>query len=216
LEVKQQIRPAIPILEKSSPSVYSHNLVLPLLLGKVLMFSREKFRRFLRRSMDSSTLVMMGTALVLLVLVYYKSPESANKGLNATVMLVLEITPRMIAAFTIAGLIQVIVPQDVIVRWMGQGSGMKGILIGMTLGTVTPGGPMTHFPIIASLFKVGVGIGPLVAYLTAWSLIGLQRIIMWELPFLGPHVVAIRVAVSFLFPFLAGWLSELLWTKLHL
>lgn len=166
--------------------------------------------------MDISTLVMLAAALVLLVGVYFKSPESANKGLKATVALVLEITPRMIAAFTIAGLIQVIVPQDVIVRWMGQGSGMKGILIGMAFGSVTPGGPMTHFPVVASLYKVGVGIGPLVAYLTAWSLMGLQRLIMWELPFLGPQIVAIRVAVSFFFPFVAGWLSELLWNRLHL
>ena len=85
----------------------------------------------------------------------------------------------------------------------------------MTLGSVTPGGPMTHFPIIASLFKIGVGVGPLVSYLTAWSLFGLQRIIMWEIPFLGPKVVAVRVAVSLFFPFLAGRLSELVWAKIN-
>jgi hypothetical protein len=54
-----------------------------------------------------------------------------------------------------------------------------------------------------------------VAYLTAWSLFGLQRIIMWEIPFLGPKVVAVRVAVSLFFPLLAGWLSELVWAKFH-
>jgi hypothetical protein len=62
---------------------------------------------------------------------------------------------------------------------------------------------------------MGVGVGPLVAYLTAWSLFGLQRIIMWEIPFLGVQVVAIRVAVSLVFPFVAGWLCESLWTKLQ-
>ena len=129
--------------------------------------------------------------------------------------MILEITPRMIAAFLLAGLVQAIVPQEVIVRWMGHGTGFKGILIGMTLGGVTPGGPMTHFPVIATFYKMGVGIGPLVAYLTAWSLFGLQRIIMWEIPFLGAKVVAIRFAVSFLFPLLAGWLCELVWDKLQ-
>ena len=100
-----------------------------------------------------------------------------------------KITPRMIAA-PLLGLMQAIVPQEVIVRWMGHGTGFKGILIGMTLGGVTPGGPMTHFPFMASFGKMGVGVGPLVAYLTAWSLYGLQRIIMWEIPFLGAKVVA--------------------------
>ncbi len=165
--------------------------------------------------MDTSTIVMMAAAIVMLAAVYWKAPEAAQKGLSATGLLFLEILPRMIAAFTLAGLFQAVVPEEVIVKWMGHGSGFRGLLIGMTLGTITPGGPMTHFPIIASLFKVGVGVGPLVAYLTAWSLFGLQRIIMWEIPFLGVQVVAIRVAVSLFFPFLVGWLCELIWSKIH-
>jgi uncharacterized membrane protein YraQ (UPF0718 family) len=158
---------------------------------------------------------MMAAAAIALIVVYWKSPESAGKGLNATVALVIEIIPRMIAAFTLAGLIQAVVPQETIVRWMGHGSGLKVIVIGMSLGTVTPGGPMTHFPIVASLFKVGVGVGPLVSYLTAWSLFGLQRVIMWEIPFLGAKLVAVRVAVSLFFPFLAGWLCQNIWDRLH-
>ena len=165
--------------------------------------------------MDTSTVVMMAAALVMLAVVYYKSPEAANKGLSATGSLILEITPRMIAAFLLAGLFQAVVPQELIVRWMGHGAGFKGLLVGMTLGGITPGGPMTHFPVIASFYKMGVGIGPLVAYLTAWSLFGLQRIIMWEIPFLGAKVVIIRFAVSLFFPFLAGWLCEVIWNKLH-
>lgn len=165
--------------------------------------------------MDTSTAVMAAAAVLALIVVYWKSPAAAERGLNATGSLLLEITPRMIAAFTLAGLFQAVVPEELIVRWMGHGSGWRGLIIGMSLGGITPGGPMTHFPVIASLFKMGVGVGPLVAYLTAWSLFGLQRVIMWEIPFLGAKVVAIRVAVSLFFPFLAGWLCEMIWNKLQ-
>jgi uncharacterized membrane protein YraQ (UPF0718 family) len=165
--------------------------------------------------MDISTIVMIAAAGMTLAAVYWKSPQAATNGLSATLALIVEIIPRMVAAFTLAGLIQAIVPQDVIVRWMGQGSGAKGLLIGMMLGGLTPGGPMTHFPVVASLFKIGVGVGPLVSYLTAWSLFGLQRVIMWEIPFLGPKIVAVRIAVSLVFPFVAGWLCEVIWGKLH-
>lgn len=165
--------------------------------------------------MDTSTIVMMAAALIMLIAVYAKSPAAAHEGLNATGSLLLEITPRMIAAFTLAGMFQAVVPQELIVRWMGHGSGWRGLLIGMSLGGVTPGGPMTHFPVIASLYKMGVGVGPMVAYLSAWSLFGLQRIIMWEIPFLGPQIVAIRVAVSLFFPLIAGWLCEMIWHKLN-
>ena len=46
------------------------------------------------------------------------------------------------AAFTLAGLFQALVPQELIVRWMGQGSGWRGLLIGMSLGGVTPANPI--------------------------------------------------------------------------
>lgn len=76
--------------------------------------------------MDTSTMVMLVAAVVTLVLVYWKSPAAASHGLSATGALVLEIVPRMLAAFTLAGLIQAVVPQELIVRWMGHGSGMRG------------------------------------------------------------------------------------------
>ena len=53
--------------------------------------------------MDTSTVVMMTAALITLAVVYVKSPEAAGKGLNATGSLILEITPRMIAAFLLGG-----------------------------------------------------------------------------------------------------------------
>ncbi|MGN6731081.1 MAG: hypothetical protein ACTHMB_03805 [Candidatus Binatia bacterium] len=36
-----------------------------------------------------------------------------------------------------------------------------------------------------------------------------------EIPFFGAKVVAVRFAVSFFFPFLAGWLCEIAWNKFH-
>jgi uncharacterized membrane protein YraQ (UPF0718 family) len=166
--------------------------------------------------MDLSTWIMLLIAAAALAAVYLRSPDSAAQGLTSGMALFLEILPRMVAAFVLAGLVQAVVPREIITGLMGRESGVKGLLIGMALGTFTPGGPMMHFPIVASLYKSGVAIGPLVSYLTAWSLLGLQRLIMWEFPFLGPSVVLVRVASSLLFPLVAGWISNYLWLKLSL
>jgi uncharacterized membrane protein YraQ (UPF0718 family) len=163
--------------------------------------------------MDTSTLIMLAVAAALLLGIYLKTPALAGAGLGAGVGLFLDILPRMIAAFIIAGLIQAVVPEELIAPWMGAESGWRGLLIAMGLGAVTPGGPMMQFPIVASLYKSGVGIGPLISYLTAWSVLGVHRAIVWEIPFLGPRVVAIRLAASFAFPVFAGWLSALLWKE---
>lgn len=166
--------------------------------------------------MDTSTLVLLSLSLLLLFLLYWKSPASAAQGLRNTGLLLIEVGPRIVAALLLVGLMQVIIPQDTLARWIGQDSGLRGILIGAGLGTVTPGGPITHFPLVTALYKAGVGVGPLVAYLSAWSLLSLQRILMWELPFLGPKVVAVRVFVSLLFPMIAGWLAQQTWARLRL
>jgi hypothetical protein len=49
--------------------------------------------------MDTSTVVVMAAAVVTLVVVYWKSPQAAGDGLSATGALILEIIPRMVAAY---------------------------------------------------------------------------------------------------------------------
>ena len=64
-------------------------------------------------------------------------------------------------------------------------------------------------PLLVVLSNSGMALGPLVAYMTAWSLFGMQRIIAWEAPLMGWHFVAVRTASSLVFPIVAGWLVTL-------
>jgi len=164
---------------------------------------------------DISAIIMFSAAAVLFAVAYMKSSDSAFEGLRLTRNLLIQVAPRLLAAFVIAGMVQVLVPQEVVVRWMGTESGFRGILIGTALGGLTPGGPMTHFPILASFYQMGIGVGPLIAYLTAWLLFGLQRVVMWELPFLGMDIVIVRLASSFFIPIFSGWLAGVLWNRWH-
>jgi len=78
---------------------------------------------------------------------------------------------------------------------------------------LTPGGPIASFPLIAALYKLGADFGPLVAYLTAWELIAVQRMVIWEIPFMGTRFVMFRVLVSFLLPILAGMIARTIATR---
>jgi hypothetical protein len=80
------------------------------------VLSKAKFCAALRKSMDTSSLLMIAAALIAVVAVYLKSPRAAESGIGAGLALLIEIAPRMVAAFTLAGLVQAIVPQDTIVR----------------------------------------------------------------------------------------------------
>ena len=44
----------------------------------------------------------------------------------------------------------------------------------------------------------------MIAFVTAWSLYALQRLLIWEVPVIEPKVVWVRVIASLPLPFLAA------------
>lgn len=151
---------------------------------------------------------MLTLAVVFGAIAYNKGPQLPIQAIKSGSGLLLRLLPILILAFFVAGLIEVLLPREHLIRWVGEGSGFKGLLIGSCLGAITPGGPYVLFPIVASMFKAGVNIGPLVAYLSAWALIGLNRVIAFEIPLLGFHITATRLICSFAFPILIGYLAK--------
>jgi uncharacterized membrane protein YraQ (UPF0718 family) len=128
-------------------------------------------------------------------------------GLKSAGNLLLQITPLLILAFIIAGMVQVLVPHEIISRWVGMESGFRGILIGSAIGGILPGGPFVSMPIVAGLLRTGASIGTMVALLTAWSLLAFTRLPM-EIGLLGWKFTFIRLACVFFFPPIAGFIAN--------
>jgi len=156
-----------------------------------------------------STIILMLLAVGFAVVAYLKDPGLPWIGVKTGFSLIWFILPRLVPALILTGMIQVLIPQDVVSRHFGRGSGLSAILMATAAGILTPGGPMVSVPLLVVLSNSGVGLAPLVAYMTSWSLFGIQRIIAWEAPFMGWHFVAARVASSLVFPVVAGWLVKL-------
>lgn len=122
--------------------------------------------------------------------------------------LLIFVLPRVGAAVLIAGFLQALVPKEIVAGLLGEKSGLAGLALASIAGAATPGGPVTSFSIAVALAVAGAGRGPMVAYVTAWSLLGLQRILMWELPLLGPEFTLLRFAISAPLPIIAGLLAQ--------
>lgn len=120
------------------------------------------------------------------------------------------LVPKLGAALLIAAFVQVLLPPSFFARIMGEETGVKGMAVATAAGTVTPGGPMTSFPMVTVLRDGGTGIGPLVAYITAWTTMGLQRVFMWEVPLMGAEFAAIRFISSMPLAIIAGLIAKCL------
>ena len=162
-----------------------------------------------RASFDVSFVVLAALALVTAALAYLKDPGLPAIGARNGLSLLWFIIPRLVPALILAGMLQVLIPQETVARFFGRQSGLTAICVASVAGMITPGGPMVSVPLLVVLANSGMALGPLVAYMTSWSLFGLQRIIAWEAPLMGWHFVGVRVASSVIFPVLAGWLVTL-------
>jgi len=158
------------------------------------------------------TIIMGVLAVILVVLSYQKGVHI--QGLKASGNMLLQIIPLLIFAFLIAGMVQFLIPREIISRWVGAESGFRGLLIGIAMGSIAPGGPFVSMPIAAGLLRTGANIGTMVAFLTAWSLLAFSRIPM-ELGIMGWKFALIRLACTFFFPPVAGWIANTLFSRVN-
>ncbi|MPZ56567.1 MAG: hypothetical protein GEU91_08740 [Rhizobiales bacterium] len=131
------------------------------------------------------------------------------EGLRDGVLDFLRLIPRLVFGVIGAGFLAEVMPQDVIVSWLGPDSGILGLTIATIIGAVTPGGPVVGFAIGATALKSGAGAPQVIAFVTAWSLYALQRVLMWELPVMEQNAVWLRMAASLPLPFLAAAIAML-------
>ena len=153
------------------------------------------------------TMIMAALALILFIIAYYKGEGQHITGLKSAFQIIIDIFPLLIFAFIVAGMVQTLLPHNLISKWIGEESGMRGILIGTLAGGLTPGGPYVSLPLVAGLIKSGASSGTLVAFLTSWSLWAVARLPM-EFGILGWQFTLIRLCSTFFFPPIAGIIAN--------
>lgn len=137
-----------------------------------------------------------------------KGAEGLASGLVRARDLAGLMLPVILPALVLAGLVQAGVAGERITHWLGANSGLRGLVLATLAGIATPGGPMAAFPLVLALAAGGADRGALIAYITAWALNGFSRILVWEIPVLGPEFAALRFLASLPLPLLAGMVAR--------
>lgn len=154
------------------------------------------------------TIIMGVIAVILLVAGYLKGSGHHITGIKYAVIMSLQILPLLFFALIVAGMIQIFIPKEMLLKWVGTESGFRGIIIGTIAGGLTPGGPYINLPIAAGLLSAGASIGTTVAFLTGWSLWAVARLPI-EVGIMGWRFTVIRFACTFFFPPIAGLLAQM-------
>ena len=172
----------------------------------------QQERKVIRRPLvDGSVIFFVALALVSMLLVaFLRGSAALAAAMGHAWWLFVGVVPLIALGMLLGGFARELADPKKIAPILGAQSGWLGLVLATALGAVTPGGPFAAFPIVYALFLAGADVGAVIAFLTAWSVIGVHRIVVWELPLLGPEFVIVRVLTSLPLPVLAGALARVL------
>jgi uncharacterized membrane protein YraQ (UPF0718 family) len=161
------------------------------------------------KKMDVSFFVLCIITFIMIFIAYWmKGWNVPLSGLVQGGRMFWNVAPNLLLGFALAGIVQVVVPTEYIAKTLGEGSGLKGILVATVAGVLAPGGPYVNVPLVASLYESGAGVGPLAAFLTAWGIIPINRSLVYEIPLMGIQFALARYAASIIFPFVIGVMTS--------
>ena len=114
--------------------------------------------------------------------------------LNETWTILMEMAPFLLLGFFLAGLLSVVIKQDLIERWLGKrtlGSVVKASLLGVPLPLCSCG----VIPVTSSLYQRGASKGATTSFLTSTPQTGVDSILATA-GLIGPLFAGIRVLVA--------------------
>jgi len=93
--------------------------------------------------------------------------------------------------FVMTALLDLWVPKEKIMKYLGKEAKVKGIVLSLALGSISAGPIYAAFPLCVMLHKKGASIKNLVIILSAWAVIKVPMLLN-ELKFLGFEFMAVR------------------------
>jgi uncharacterized membrane protein YraQ (UPF0718 family) len=146
-------------------------------------------KTFLKRY---SATIVMGLVFVLFIVF---SPAWRGKALQTmayqTKTMLLVIPP----IFILLGLLDVWVPREKMIRYMGKNSGAKGSVLAFLLGSFAAGPLYGAFPVAAVLMKKGASFFNILIFIGAWSTTKIPML-LFEMSALGKRFALSRLAID--------------------
>lgn len=148
-----------------------------------------KIIKQLKRYSFFAVLLMLNIAFLI-----YK-PELGKASLTISIKNFREMLTILPPVFILMGLMDVWIPKQTLMRYMGKGAGAKGGMIAFLLGSFSAGPLYAAFPIAAILMKKGVSPANIFIFIGTWSTAKIPMM-MFEITQLGVRFALLRYSLS--------------------
>ena len=107
--------------------------------------------------------------IILTGIVVIVNREIGMKAVDTTLFSLKEMLMIIPPIFILLGLLDVWVPRETMIKYLGEGSGVKGMLISIFIGSAAAGPLYGAFPVAFVLMRKGAKFSNVLLFIGAWS-----------------------------------------------
>ena len=149
--------------------------------------------------MDFLIIVTISVVLISFFLDREKTFTGLKKGLSMFV----SILPELLNILILVSIVLYLIPQSMLIRWLGRDSGMTGMSIAALTGSISLIPGFIAYPLAAILLKSGVSYSVLAVFITTLMMVGIVTLPL-EAKYYGLKTALLRNGLSFLGALLIG------------
>ena len=146
--------------------------------------------------MNITAIIINGIAITGLIIAFIVSKEKAIRSLKMAGKSFIKILPMVFIIIIVIGLLLGFVPPSQISRFVGEQSGIGGVLLIGVAGALMHIPALISFPLAASLLEGGASITAIAAFITTLTMIGTITLPL-EIKELGKKMALLRNGMSF-------------------
>jgi len=151
--------------------------------------------------------LILATAVVAGIVLLLIFPEKQQLAGITARRFATEMFTILPAVLILMGLFTVWVSKEMVMQYLGQSSGLKGMVLALFFGALPTGPLYIAFPLAAGLRQKGASLANIAIFLTAWACIKLPQELV-ELQFLGAQFMLARLSLTILAAVAMGAIIE--------
>lgn len=144
--------------------------------------------------MSISLMIITALVVITAVAVAVSPTRSFSEALSISGRQAVRVLPIVLPAALLSGFLAELLPRELVAGLVGPDSGWTGFLLAATVGVILPTGPMVVLPLGAALLQADAGLAQILTLYSAWMLVNIQRLVIWEIPLVGVSLASRRFA----------------------
>ena len=140
------------------------------------------------------------------IIMFIAKPAMGIESVKSSGYYIKEMLMIMPVIFILTALLDMWVPKEKILRYLGKEAKAKGILLAFVVGSISAGPVYAAFPMCVMLHKKGASIRNIVIILSSWAVIKVPMLLN-EAKFLGLKFMALRWVLTVIAIIIFSWLT---------